>query len=140
MPPILALALCTIFVLWLLRLEHKQSPNTSWLLWIPTLWMLSISSKPLGVWFATSADESGGSPLDRLFQSVILLIGFIIISWRKTNRKGLIKDNWPLFLLIGYMLLSVLWSNDQYTSFKRWVRDMPAVIMALVMPSMIPFR
>lgn len=132
MPPLLALILCTIFVLWLLYMERKQSPDSSWVLWIPTIWMLSIASKPLGVWFATSADIEGGSPLDRIFQSTVIIIGFIIIAWRKTGCKGVLKDNWPLFLLMGYMLMSVLWTNDQYMSFKRWARAIPVVIMAFV--------
>lgn len=132
MPPILALILCTTFVLCLLRLERKQSPNTTIVLWIPTIWMLSAGSKPLGIWFATGADASGGSPLDRLFLSAILLIGLIILIWRKTGQQSFTKDNWSLVLIIGYMLMSVLWSNDQFTSFKRWVREMPVAVMALV--------
>lgn len=94
--------------------------------------MLSIASKPLGVWFATSADSEGGSLLDRIFQSAVIIIGLIILAWRKTGSKGLFKDNWPLFLLLGYMLLSVLWSQDQYLSFKRFIRAIPVIIMAFV--------
>lgn len=131
MPPIAALILCTIFVIWLLRVERKQSPDTSWVLWIPTIWMLSIASKPFGVWFPGTGDVDG-SPLDRFFQSSVLLIGLIIIAWRKTGRVGLVKNNWPLLLLVGYMFVSILWSSDQFLSFKRWIRDVPAVVMAFV--------
>ena len=48
MPRQLALLLCTAFVLFLLRLERRQSAGVSAALWIPTLWMLAIASKPLG--------------------------------------------------------------------------------------------
>jgi len=35
-------------------------------------------------------------------------------------------------LLIGYMLVSILWSDIPFTSFKRWTRELVAVVMAFV--------
>lgn len=135
MPSIVALILCTIFVLWLLRQERKQSPDTPWVIWIPTIWMLSIASKPLGLWLGLLGIEVGdseGSPLDRIFQSAMILIGLVILFRRRTDRQNILKDNLPLFLLIFYMLVSIVWSDMPYTSFKRWVREMPVIVMALI--------
>ena len=53
MPPPLALLRCTAFVIFLLRVERRASLGVSAALWIPTLWMLAISSKPLAIWFGT---------------------------------------------------------------------------------------
>ena len=35
--------------------------------WIPTLWMLAISSKPISQWFGVSGDNESGSLLDQVF-------------------------------------------------------------------------
>jgi exopolysaccharide production protein ExoQ len=40
-----------------------------------------------------------------------------------------------LILLIGYMLASILWSDTPFTSFKRWVRELTAVVMAFLVLS-----
>ena len=43
-----------------------------------------------------------------------------------------IKEYTWLMLLIGYMLASVLWSDIPFISFKRWIRELVAVVMAFV--------
>lgn len=48
---LLALLVCTTFVLFLLRLERRESAGVSAALWIPALWMLAIASKALAIWF-----------------------------------------------------------------------------------------
>ncbi len=133
MPPILALLLCTIFVLFLLRLERKQAPKVSFALWVPTIWMLLIASKPLAVWLGTSgADMESGSPLDRAFLIGLLCLGLLVLAKRRFNWFSVIENNPWLVLLIGYMLVSVLWSGMPYISFKRWTRELVAVVMAMV--------
>src|SRR5260370_14013827 len=111
MPPQLALLLCTLFVLYLLRVDRKQAREVSHALWIPSIWMLSIATKPLANWFGAFAqDTESGSPLDRVFQSGLLCLGLIVLARRKLNWSNAIKDNIWLTVLIGYMLVSVLWS------------------------------
>ena len=129
MPPILALFICTAIVLFLLRLDHKQTPMMSRALWIPTLWILSVASKPLGVWFGAEG-ENEGSPFNQFFLSILLCIGFLIIASRKIDWSHAIKENTWLILLIGYMFASVLWSDTPFISFKRWIRELVAVVMA----------
>lgn len=136
MPPIVALILCTIFVLFLLRLDRKQYPDASFALWIPVIWMLLNASKPLGVWFGVvgiSMEE--GSVLDRNVLSGLLLLGLIILAKRKFNWSSFIKENIWVMLLLGFMLISVFWSDMPYSSFKRWTRSFIAVVMALIVAS-----
>jgi len=83
MLPILALLICTIFVLFMLRLERKQAPEVSLALWVPTIWILLIASKPLGVWFEAGGDMESGSPLDRIIFLVILFLGLMILATRR---------------------------------------------------------
>jgi O-antigen ligase len=136
MPPQIALIICTIFVLWLLRIDHKQAPKVSRALWIPTIWMLVIVSKPLGVWFGTGGvDMESGSSLDRAFLTILLCLGLIILVRRRFNWSSAIRKNIWLMLLIGYMLASILWSDLLYISLKRWTREVIAVVMAFLILS-----
>jgi exopolysaccharide production protein ExoQ len=134
-PRALALFLCTVFVLFLLRLERKHAPEVSHVLWIPTIWMLLIGSKPLGIWFGygiEAGDVESGSPLDRLFLSGLLCLGLLILARRKFDWSSAIKSNKWIILLIAYMLVSTLWSDIPFVSFKRWTKELIAVVMAFL--------
>jgi len=134
--PTLALALCIVFVLFLLRLEHKQSPDITRALWVPTVWVLYIASKPLGIWFqSASGAPEAGSPLDRTFQIFLMLVALVILVRREFDWSGAIKENPWLVALILFMLVSVIWSDLPTISFKRWVRELLAVLMAFVVLS-----
>jgi exopolysaccharide production protein ExoQ len=140
MPPILALLLCTGFVFFLLRLEARQSPNVSRALWIPTLWMLYIASKPLAVWFAPAGQHAGGdvdagSPTDRLFLTAILGISLLILASRKFDWLGTLREHRWLALLLGFMLVSTIWSEIPQVSCKRWIRQFQAVVMGFMVLS-----
>ena len=134
MPPKLALFICIIYVFLLLRLEHKQAPNVSWVLWIPTCWMLVIASKPLGTWLGSGGGD-GGSPLDQVFLIAILCLGLSILVSRKFGFSLAMKENNALMLLIFYMLVSVFWSEFLFDSIKRWIREFIAIIMAFLVRS-----
>jgi exopolysaccharide production protein ExoQ len=131
MPPIFALLLCVIFVVSLLWLEHKDSPNVSRALWLPTIWMLYTASKPLGTWFPYGGgDPELGSPLDRTFLIVFLCITLLLLIRRKFDWANAIKENTWLIILLIFMLLSISWSSIPYVSFKRWTKEVLAVLMA----------
>jgi O-antigen ligase len=132
--PQLALFVCTIYVLFLLKLERRQSPHVSRALWIPTIWMLYAASKPLGTWLG-SGDWEAGSPLDQYFLSVLLFLGVWILSSRNFLWSRAVEENPWLMLLMGYMLVSILWSDIPFIAFKRWIREMIAVVMAFLILS-----
>jgi exopolysaccharide production protein ExoQ len=135
-PPLLALALCLAFIFFLLRLEAKQSPDVSKVIWIPTIWMLSAASKPLAAWFrASGADPDSGSPIDRAFLIVLIFIALLVLLKRRFDWSSAIKDNSWLMILIIFMLISVLWSGIPGISFKRWAREFLAVLMAFIVLS-----
>jgi len=134
MPPKLALFICVIYVFLLLRLERKQTPNVSWVLWIPTVWMLVIASKPLGTWFG-SGHHYTGSPLDQIFLSILLFSSMLILVSRKFKFSMAIKENAALIFLIAYMLVSVLWSEELFDSIKRWIRELIVILMAFLVRS-----
>ena len=140
MAPNIALLMCTGFVLFLLRVERKHAPQVSLAQWIPTVWMLYVASKPLGVWFAPTVQVQGGeadsgSPLDRAFLTALLGLSLFVLARRRFDWFGALREHRWLILLLGFMFVSILWSDIPYISFKRWVRQFQAVIMGFMVLS-----
>jgi len=90
-----------------------------------------MATKPLGYWFGVKADAEG-SPLDRAVLSGLLCLGLFMLGRRKLGWSRAIREHPWLMLLIGYMLASILWSDIPYISFKRWIRELLAVVMAFL--------
>jgi exopolysaccharide production protein ExoQ len=134
-PPKIALLFCIIFVLILLWFERKQFPDLTHALWIPTIWVFYIASKPLGLWFPLSGGSLESSPLDRAFLIVLMLLALCVLIKRKFNWFSKIKENSWLVVLVVFMLVSILWSSIPEISFNRWVREFQAILMALVLLS-----
>lgn len=104
-------------------------------MWIPTLWMLLIAGKPLGIWFGGIGTAEDGSGLDRLVLSGLGLLGIMVLTKRRFDSAQALRENQWLVALLGYMLLSTLWSDITLIAIKRWVRQVIVVIMALVVLS-----
>jgi exopolysaccharide production protein ExoQ len=95
--------------------------------------MLSIASRSIDIWVGVSGgDRMSGGVLDPFFQAGLLCAGGIILASRKLNWSNVVKSNAWLFLLVGYMLVSVLWSDMPLRSFRSWVKEVVAIIMACV--------
>jgi len=123
-------------VVFLLRLERKQAPDVTRALWIPTIWMLYIASKPLGYWFQLrNVNPETGSPVDRAFLTFLILAALVVLFRRGFDWTGAIRKNAWLVLLIVFMLISVVWSEIPGISFKRWIKELQAVLMAFVVLS-----
>ncbi|MEF3073917.1 O-antigen ligase family protein [Methylobacter sp. Wu1] len=134
MPPKLALLICIVYVFFLLKVEQKRAPKLSGALWIPSLWMLQVASKPLGTWFGSGGEE-GGSALDQVFLSTVLVLGLIVLASRGFSYARAIRDNPALIMLVVYMFFSVFWSDMLFIALKRWIREVIAVVMAFVILS-----
>lgn len=135
MPPVLALSLCTAYVLFLLRLERQQSRGVSVFTWIPTIWFMSVSSKPLGIWFGQTGSNEAGSPLDRMLLVALAGAGLGVMTSRRFQWSVLLRGNMWLLGLLGYMLLSTFWSDITMIALRRWSREAIVVIMVLVVLS-----
>lgn len=96
--------------------------------------MLSTASKPISTWLGWGFDAEG-SQVDQIFLIGLLSLGLIVLLRRKFDWSLAIRQNPWVALLICYMLASILWSDLPYTSFKRWIREVIAVIMAFVVLS-----
>jgi exopolysaccharide production protein ExoQ len=140
MPPVIALTLCVILVIALLRIERGRNLEASGALWVPTFWLLLCGSKPLGRWFGSDAiltvgTEEAGSLADRLVLSILIIFALLILYRRKIEWSLILKDNFWLILLFLYLGSSVLWSDFPFVSFKRWMRLCGAIPIALVVLS-----
>lgn len=135
MSPKIALAFCTIFVLFLLSLDRKQFPEASLALWMPSIWFLMATSKPLGAWFGIGIGGEQGSVIDRSVLIMLFVLGLLVVVKRKINIIDVLKQNSSVILLLGFMLISILWSDIAFVSFKRWTRNIIVIYMGLIIAS-----
>ncbi|MGJ5813865.1 O-antigen ligase family protein [Paludibaculum fermentans] len=135
MPPLIALVMCTAFVLVLLRVELLSCRHVSGAFWIPTLWMLSISSKSLALWSGVTGEGESGSPLDRLILTGLGVVGCVVLAKRRLRWAAALSQHGWLLALLFYMLISTLWSDMTLIALKRWMRETIVVIMAMIVIS-----
>lgn len=131
----LALLLCTAFVLFLLRLEKRASPRVSAVTWLPTLWLTSIACKPLGIWLGSRGNIEAGSLPDRLILTCIGVASIVVLARRRFDWKVVLRRHAWLLILLGYMLVSTIWSEMTLIALRRWFRDAIIVIVMLVLVS-----
>ena len=123
-----------ILMIWLIRRDTARRDGLSAALWIPTLWVGILASRPVSAWLGSggSVDTLEGSPLDRLFFFGMIFAALIVVSRRALSWQLVISRNWPLFLFYGFLLVSVLWANSPEASFKRWFKEFGNIIVLLV--------
>jgi len=129
------LALLTFLVLtiFLLRKGQPSHFKPSLALWIPTVWFLLILSKPVAIWFSFgNLTNEEGSPYDRLILTVLLILGVIVLIRRRFQWGQAIQDQRWFVILVLYMLVSCLWSDLPFLSFRRWTRELIALVMIAV--------
>ena len=135
MPPPLAFFLCTAFVIVLLRIGRRECEGVSTAAWIPTLWMLAIASKPLGIWFGTAGSAESGSVLDRLLLVALAAAATAVLARRVRLWTPGLTQHLALLVLLTGMLVSTLWSEIPFIALRRWFREGIVLIMALLILS-----
>ena len=122
------------FAIWLIRHDTKLRNGISPALWIPTLWMGIIASRPVSAWtgISGSGDTLDGSPADRAFFLLLILAGLLVLSRRAVNWGWLLSQNLPILVFYGFLLISVIWANSPFSSFKRWFKESGNIVMVLV--------
>ena len=138
MPPSLATLFCFGFVLWLFRRNSTTTPRLSKALWIPTIWVGIVASRPVGAWLSSGTAGSNfesyldGSALDRNIFLLLLVAGVFVLARRPVDWRFFWSRNW---WLVGYYLfccLSILWAEYPFVAFKRWIKEVGTLIMILV--------
>jgi exopolysaccharide production protein ExoQ len=131
MPSAVALLLCAGCVVFLLRKEQALAPPVSGATWIPTLWMLHFAGKPIARWMNPSGVITE-SPADRVFLTGLMAMGLVLMVRRGIKGWNNMRDIGWLALLVGYLLVSCLWSDDIGSSLKQWSRVFGTMLMGLV--------
>ena len=132
---------CAVLVIALLYIERKGNPSASFALWIPTIYMLILGSRPLAQWFShlnTSIESTSveqGSPIDMTVLIALLILSLLVLLYRKIDWSSILKDNFALLFLYSFVGLSILWSDQMFLSFKRWVRLAEVIPIAMVVLS-----
>jgi O-antigen ligase len=131
--------LFAIIIAGLFWLDRDSSVRTSKALWLSTIWLLQVGSRPISVWLDIDpppAEIPGqtppGSQLDQLFGATLLVLGVIVLIRRRRAVRDLLRASWPVALYFSFALVSLLWSDFPAWGFKRWTRALAELAMVLI--------
>jgi exopolysaccharide production protein ExoQ len=130
------------FLAFFARNDSKEYPMFATRLWLPLIWMLLTSTRLFEIIFPSQSAENAtdtiaaylkGNATERGISIAFICMGLIALSRKKIHFGALAKANSWLFLLYFYALISIGWSDFPGVSFKRWIRIIGSLIMALIM-------
>jgi len=142
MPRQLAILVFTVFTVWLWCEDKKSRPHLSKALWIPLIWLLLLGSRPLSWWSwfffgigSSSVSDLEGNALDRVFYSVLICCSLIIVASRGVSWRDVFSGNTGLVLFYAFLALTILWASYPAPTFKRWVKEIGAIPVLLIILS-----
>jgi O-antigen ligase len=136
--PQLATLVCVFFILYLFWSDLRENPDTSNAVWIPLIWMFLAGSRYLSQWLDLGGGVNPfqvyqeGSPVDSALFATLIVAGAAILFRRGLDwGRLLVQHKWIWFYFL-FCSISIVWSDDSFVSFKRWIKALGDVIMALV--------
>ena len=141
LPPPLALFLTLAFIVFLFRRDIRESPNVTPALWIPTLWMFLVASKPPTYWLRLASipivvgSREEGNPVDAAVFLSLTLAGLYVLNQRGVSLSEFAQNNQWLTIFFIYCFLAIFWSDFPFVSFKRWIKIIGHPVMVLVILS-----
>lgn len=138
MPQPIAALLFVAFILWLLARDAKRRGPVSPALWLPTVWVMIVGSRPVSQWFGGSLSMESpdeylkGSPVDMAIFLAQIVAGGWVLSLRKINWSRLVTVNGAVSIFLLYGMLSIAWSDYPFVGLKRWIKDLGNFVMVLV--------
>jgi O-antigen ligase len=140
MIPRLATLLCFVCIFYLFRTDKDINKVVSRAVWIPFLWIFFSSSRYASQWLDlgspggidTEMSYSEGSPIDRNVFLLLIIAGVWVLRSRRLDWPELFRRNIWIWLFFIYAAISIFWSDDLIISFKRWVKGVGNLVMALV--------
>jgi exopolysaccharide production protein ExoQ len=139
MQPAIASLICGIGIAGLFFLDRGEKTRVSLALLIPAVWMFLNTTHPLSFWLGMSNLGSytteayvEGNPFDRNV-ALVLQFAALIVLWRKGAKVGaILRKNRLILVYFSFCLISVLWSDFPFVTFKRWIKALGDVQMVLV--------
>jgi exopolysaccharide production protein ExoQ len=138
MPPTLASVLTVGFIVLLFRRDFREKSNVTGALWIPTLWMLLIASRPPTAWLRIAdlpvigGSLEEGNPLDAIVFLGLTLAGLYVLNQRRVSLSEFVRNNQWLTVFFLYCFVAIFWSDFPVVAFKRWIKIIGHPIMVLV--------
>ena len=139
MHPSIASLICGICIAGLFYLDRGEKPRVSMALLIPAVWMLLNTTHPLSFWLGMSSMGSytteayvEGNPFDRNVALVLQIAALIVLCRKKAKVGAMLRKNPLLLVYFSFCLVSVLWSDFPFVTFKRWIKAIGDVEMVLV--------
>lgn len=134
MPPLLMLSADIALVVYLFRRDAKSPGRISGVNWVFAIWFMLMGSRTIVDWLWPGANSdivtgTESNPFNILSGLAFALIGLYVISRRGIDATEIARLNAPLFLLLGYALLSCLWSQEPIVSLRRWIRLVLEIIV-----------
>jgi exopolysaccharide production protein ExoQ len=121
-----ALFLSLILSALLVVRDCRRRPSVSAAIWIPTLLMLILGSRPVSLWLGgpqIGGNDAERSTVDQAFHFTVLAGSFVISSSRRVNWRKHFAANPTIMLLYIFFAISILWSGDPLGSSKRLFKD-----------------
>jgi exopolysaccharide production protein ExoQ len=141
MPSTLALFLTLGFMAFLFRRDFREKPYVTGSLWLPTLWMIIMASRPPGQWLrivgvpVIGRSWEEGNPLDAAVFLLLTVAGIVVLYRRRVSVAEVVRDNAWLTVFVLYCFIAIVWSDFPFVSFKRWIKVLGHPVMALIILS-----
>jgi len=139
MQPAIASLICGIGIAGLFFLDRGEKTRVSMALVIPAVWMLLNTTHPLSFWLGMSNQGSytteayvEGNPFDRNVFLVLQLAALIVLCRKSAKVGAMLRKNPLILVYFSFCLVSVLWSDFPFVTFKRWIKALGDVQMVLV--------
>ena len=133
LPPQLALLIFIGFAAFVVWLDKLQFPEATRALWVPTVWLFTVSMKSLSTWFGSPGyGIEEGSALDRNFLIILICVAIGVLFRRRFSLASALREKPWLAVLFVFMLISISWSEVPFMSLKRWVREASTILMGCV--------
>lgn len=133
---LIATVVYCIGIIGLFVLNRDKKAETSKALWIPVIWLMIIGSRAVSSWFESgptvAVQYQEGSPIDAAIFGALELAAIGVLAKRRKQVSRFLVNNWPILLFLVFCLVSTLWSDYGFISFKRWTKSVGDYAMVLV--------
>ena len=145
MSSIYLVAVVVFFALFL-RQDQREWPRFSMVLWIPLLWLVTSTTRLIQILFPSGYYSVGpgvpsiekameGNPASRMIFIVLIAAAVVVLFKRRSALSAFLRANRGILILYAYMLLSVAWSLYPGISFRRYIKMVGFLLMAILVAS-----
>ena len=147
MTPAIALTVTLVFIFYLFKRDFHEPYRPSHALWVPSIWLLLLGSRPLSYWLdlgltsqdafqsQAAGDYMEGSPIDRAGFLILMAAGLIVLFKRSIAWRQVLQNNIAIALFFLYCAITVLWSDFPEVASKRWCKSLGDPMMVLIILS-----